>query len=92
MGQLGEVGHSAASQQMEVARRVEQPDLCGQAETMNTLIGVATSRQKALEAFQELRHAFAPDQFLAFVQKLDVSTSGYVNAGSVPSSSRARLE
>ena len=67
---------------------MEQPDLCGQAETMKTLIGVVTSRQKAMKAFQELRHAFAPDQFLAFVQKLDVSTSGYVNAGSAPSSRR----
>ena len=58
--------------------------------TMKTLIGVVTSRQKAMKAFQELRHAFAPDQFLAFVQKLDVSTSGYVNAGSAPPPGRRR--
>ena len=58
--------------------------------TMKTLVGVVTSRQKALKAFQELRHAFAPDQFLAFVQKLDVSTSGYVNAGSAPPPGRWR--
>ena len=58
--------------------------------TLKTLIGVVTPRQKAKKAFQELRHAFAPDQFLAFVQKLGVSTSGYVNAGSEPSSSSRR--
>ena len=55
---------------------------------LKTLIGVVTSRQKAMKAFQELRHAFAPDQFLAFVGKLDVSTSGCINAGRAPSSRR----
>ena len=58
--------------------------------TMKTLIGVVTPRQKAMKAFEELPHAFAPDQFLAFVQKLDVTASGYANAGSAPSSSSSR--
>ena len=56
--------------------------------TLKTLIGVVTTRQKAMRAFQELCHAFAPDQFLEFVQKLDTSTSGFINPGSVPSLSK----
>jgi len=38
-----------------------------------TLIGMITVRQKALRAFQRLPHAFAADQFLEFVAKLDPS-------------------
>ena len=56
--------------------------------TLKTLIGVVTTRQKAMRAFQELCHAFAPDQFLEFVQKLDTSTSGFINPGSAPSLSK----
>ena len=44
-----------------------------------TLIGMITVRQKALRAFQRLPHAFAADQFLEFVAKLEPSVSGYVN-------------
>ena len=61
----------------------------GKQKTMKSLIGVVTPRQKAMKAFQDLRHAFAPDAFLAFVEKIDASTSGSVNAGSVPSSWRS---
>ena len=54
-----------------------------------TLIGIISARQKALPTFQVLPHAFAQDQFLEFVAKADEPRSGYVNAGSVPSSSGA---
>ena len=47
------------------------------------LIGIISTRQKALPSFQALPHAFAQDQFLEFVAKVDSSKSGYVNAGSV---------
>ena len=54
-----------------------------------TFIGIISARQKALPTFQVLPHAFAQDQFLEFVAKADEPRSGYVNAGSVPSSSGA---
>ena len=49
-----------------------------------TLIGVTTTRQKALRTFHTLPHALAPDHFLEFVAKMDSSVSGYVNPGSAP--------
>ena len=49
-----------------------------------TLIGMISTRQKALPTFQALPHAFAQDQFLEFVAKIDSSKSGYVNPGSTP--------
>ena len=52
--------------------------------TMKTLVGVVTARQKALRACQQLPHAFAQREFIEFVAKLDAPTSGYVNAGTVP--------
>ena len=54
-----------------------------------TLFGIISTRQKALPTFQALPHAFAHDQFLEYVAKIDSSTSGYVNAGSAPSSGAA---
>ena len=55
--------------------------------TQKTLIGIVTARQKALRAFQRHRHAMTPDDFVQFVAKLKPSASGYVTAGSAPSSS-----
>ena len=54
-----------------------------------SFIGIISARQKALPTFQVLPHAFAQDQFLEFVAKADEPRSGYVKAGSVPSSSGA---
>ena len=54
-----------------------------------TLFGIISTRQKALPTFQALPHAFAQDQLLAYVAKVDSSTSGCVNAGSVPGGSGA---
>ena len=50
-----------------------------------TLIGAITPRQKGMRIFQAIPHAFAPDQFLDFVGKLEPSTSGQASKGSKPS-------
>ena len=63
---------------------MEQRDLRGQTEKQKTLIGITPVRQKGLRAFHRLPHAFAAEQFLEFVAKLDPSVSGYVNPGKTP--------
>ena len=54
------------------------------------LVGIVSERQKTIASFQALRHAFAPDAFLEFVGKLNVSVSGHVNPGSAPASPSPR--